>query len=105
MSALHVQGLMRLLWLLCALALWWPGMSRAEEVPPAGAMQVVREAVEGLREALQERAATAEDTALIAELVEQEVVPRIDVALSGQLILGRNWREASDAERTDFIAA
>jgi len=105
MSALHVPGLMRLLWLLCALPLWWPGMPHAEESPPAGAMQVVREAVEGLREALQQRGATAEDTALIAELVEQEVVPRIDVALSGQLILGRHWREASDAERTDFIAA
>jgi phospholipid transport system substrate-binding protein len=98
-------GVIRLLWVLCALTLWWPGMARAEEAPPAGAMQVVREAVEGLREALKQRGATAQDTALVAQLVEQEVVPHVDVSLSGRLILGRHWRAASEAERAGFIEA
>jgi len=71
-----------------------------------GAMAVVQTAVEGLRTALRDDGPqAAEDPERIAHLVDQHVVPKIDMPLSGQLILGRHWREASPTERRDFIAA
>lgn len=71
-----------------------------------GAMAVVKTAVEALRTALRDDGAgAAEDPERIAQLVEQHVVPKIDIPLSGQLILGRHWRPASATERSDFVAA
>lgn len=71
-----------------------------------GAMAVVKTAVEGLRTALRDDGPqAAEDPERIAQLVEQHVVPKVDIPLSGQLILGRHWRDASATERTDFVAA
>ena len=67
-----------------------------------GAMAVVQTAVEGLRTALRDDGAqAAEDPERMAQLVEEHVVPKIDIPLSGQLILGRHWREASDAEQRE----
>ena len=71
-----------------------------------GAMAVVQTAVEGLRTALRDDGAqAAEDPERMAQLVEEHVVPKIDIPLSGQLILGRHWRDANPTERSDFVAA
>ena len=92
--------------LLCLTALMGLTSRPAAADDTAGAMAVVQTAVEGLRTALRDDGAGAsEDPERIAQLVEQHVVPKVDVPLSGQLILGRHWRTANATERSDFVAA
>lgn len=92
--------------LLCLTALTGLASRPAAADDTAGAMAVVQTAVEGLRTALRDDGAGAsEDPERISQLVEQHVVPKVDVPLSGQLILGRHWRTANATERSDFVAA
>jgi len=59
------------------------------------------------------RGALAADPALsrgerpreVVAIVEEFVLPHVDTQMSGRLILGRHWREASAAQRAEFIDA
>jgi phospholipid transport system substrate-binding protein len=58
----------------------------------------------GLRAALIKDADRArEDQAVVTRLVEEYVVPSVDMPLSSQLILGRHWRSADEAQRAAFV--
>lgn len=84
--------------LCCALAI--PARAANEEA----AMAAVRNTVEGLRAALIKDAVRArEDQAVVSRLVEEYVVPSVDMPLSSQLILGRHWRTADEAQRAAFV--
>ena len=82
----------------CALAI--PARAASGEA----AMAVVKDTVESLRTALIKDADRArDDQVVVARLVEQYVVPNVDVPLSSQLILGRHWRSADEAQRAAFV--
>lgn len=40
----------------------------------------------------------------VVAIVEEYVLPHVDTQMSGRLILGRHWRDASAAQRAEFIA-
>ena len=70
------------------------------------ALTLVQTTVEALRTGLQAPLAEGQNaTARATALVEQEVVPNMDLKYSGRLILGRHWGAADAAQRADFIAA
>ncbi|HVT34575.1 MAG TPA: ABC transporter substrate-binding protein [Nevskiaceae bacterium] len=45
------------------------------------------------------------DRARFDRMVDQVVVPRFDIPYIGRLVLGREWKSASDAQRSRFLAA
>ncbi len=45
-----------------------------------------------------------EDPALINQLINDTVIPIIDLGSMGKLILGKYWKKASEDQRTSFIA-
>ena len=45
-----------------------------------------------------------EDPALINGLINETVIPIIDLDSMGKLILGKYWKRASEAQRTSFVA-
>ncbi|CAN0338759.1 unnamed protein product [Phaeothamnion confervicola] len=64
--------------------------------------------IEQLRYALQQLPRSQEQATPAAKLiavVEEVVVPHIDVALAGQMIMGRHWRDAHSTQRENFIDA
>ncbi len=70
------------------------------------ALTLVRTTVEALRTSLQAPLAEGQNaTARATALVEQDVVPNMDLNYSGRLILGRHWGDADATQRADFIAA
>ena len=74
---------------------------------PNGASEVIQSTIETLRSALRQKmtAANPLNPAEVSALVDQIVLPHIDLGRSGRLILGRHWRTASAAERQAFIAS
>lgn len=63
--------------------------------------------IEQLRSALQNlpRAQGQAAPAQVIAIVEEVVIPHIDLALAGQMIMGRHWRAAHPAQRASFIDA
>ncbi|MDX1453929.1 MAG: ABC transporter substrate-binding protein [Gammaproteobacteria bacterium] len=51
------------------------------------------------------REAIRADQAVANRIVEEELLPHIDVDYISRLVLGKHWRSASDAEREQFVAA
>ncbi len=45
-----------------------------------------------------------EDSALINQLINDTVIPIIDLDSMGKLILGKYWKQANEEQRADFIA-
>lgn len=45
-----------------------------------------------------------EDPTLINQLINDTVIPIIDLDSMGKLILGKYWKQASDTQRTSFVA-
>lgn len=45
-----------------------------------------------------------EDSALINQLINDTVIPIIDLDSMGKLILGKYWKKANEEQRADFIA-
>jgi len=45
-----------------------------------------------------------DDPALINELINDTVIPIIDLDSMGKLILGKYWKQANETQRTSFIA-
>ena len=76
--------------------------AQAQQAPD----EFVREAAELLDEAVSERKEelTSNRQALY-ELIDEILLPRFDRRYAAQLVLGRHWRAASEAQREQFIEA
>lgn len=94
----------RLAWVLLWLApLACSGSAAAE---PASAEQVVREtATQTLEEIRRRSDEFNKDPAQLHVLVEQQLVPRFDVAMIARQVLGRHWSQANPEQRARFAAA
>jgi phospholipid transport system substrate-binding protein len=97
-----MQGSMLSLVLAAALALA-PAARAADPVPPD---QVVKETTDRLQKEIgaHEKEFKADPKKLYA-FVDQVIVPKFDTRYIAQLILARNWKGASEAQRTRFEAA
>ncbi|NGX15446.1 ABC transporter substrate-binding protein [Wenzhouxiangella sp. XN24] len=80
--------------------------SHAQEAPERTPEQVIRdasdltmEAIEGRREEL------AKDAEALFAIVDEVLLPRWDRQYTGQLVMGRYWREATPEQREEFITA
>ncbi|MCC7121126.1 MAG: ABC transporter substrate-binding protein [Gammaproteobacteria bacterium] len=73
--------------------------------PDAG-KALIASTIEAVREALSADPALGrgERPAAVVAIVEDLVLPHVDTEMSGRLILGRHWRDASEAQRAEFIA-
>lgn len=88
------------------LALCLSMMVSVQATTSEAALTLVRTTVEALRTGLQAPLAAGQNAAARATvLVEQDVVPNMDLNYSGRLILGRHWGAADAAQRAGFIAA
>lgn len=67
---------------------------------------VIKEASNELAEQLEARKSElAADSDALYAMVNDIILPRFDRRYAAQLVLGRNWRSASDAQREAFIEA
>ena len=91
-------------WLLCSSLLVVLGAARV--VDGDGAADIAA-TIEQLRGALQDLPGTQDKAApaQVIAVVEAVVIPHIDVALAGQMIMGRHWPEAHPTQRENFIDA
>ena len=81
-------------------------MPRAATQTGEEGIALVRSTVAQLQDALRAQdPATHRDPAVVGPIVEQVVVPQVDVPYSGRLILGKHWRDADDAQRQAFTDA
>lgn len=64
------------------------------EETSAKVLQVLNDDIEKLRE----------DPKLINELINETVIPIVDLTSMGKLILGKNWKKASEEQRTQFVS-
>ena len=92
-----------------AVLVLWLGVAaslRAATPPPSEAGTIIQSTIEQLRSAVRQEITPGNtaDPTHVSALVDQIVLPQVDLGLSGRLILGRHWRAASAAERRDFIA-
>lgn len=68
--------------------------------------EVIEEASRLLAEQLAERKSElAADREALYAMVDEIILPRFDRRYAAQLVLGRNWRDASEAQRDAFIDA
>lgn len=68
--------------------------------------QVVEDAAKELDQALSERKdELAADKQALYDVIDRILLPRFDRKYAAQLVLGRHWRTASDAQREQFIEA
>lgn len=82
-----------------------PLAAQAKSDSPAP-VAVVEEAAELLDQALDKRQDELEkDKEALYELIDEILLPRFDRRYAAQLVLGRHWRTASDAQREQFIEA
>lgn len=66
--------------------------------------EVIEEASRLLAEQLAERKSElASDREALYAMVDEIILPRFDRRYAAQLVLGRNWRDASEAQRDAFI--
>jgi phospholipid transport system substrate-binding protein len=74
----------------------------ADELPKPQAL--VKNASENMIQALKDnKEALAANPDLIYELVEKILMPNFDFEKMSKLALGKNWRQASKTQRTEFI--
>lgn len=86
---------------LLGLFLCVPGVARAED-PTA----VIRTAVDELSQALEGRTLElSENRQELYEVIDGILMPRFDRRYAAQLVLGRYWRTASEAQQERFIRA
>jgi phospholipid transport system substrate-binding protein len=82
----------------------------AADAPAAAAGQGPGELVQGVAEAMLKdldanRAAYKKDPSKINVLVEKHLVPNFDTEYAARLVLGKHWRDASEAQRKRFVDA
>lgn len=73
---------------------------------PAAGKALISTTIEAVRGALSADPALGrgERPDEVVAIVEELVLPHVDTQMSGRLILGRHWREASETQRAEFIA-
>ncbi len=92
---------------------WWlllfllPGLVLgADGDGPNGAVDLVKESTRRLLEAIdRDRASIEQDPARARRLVEQFVLPHVDMLRISRLVLGRHWRNAAPPQQTLFVDA
>lgn len=86
-----------------------PDQPNAEAGKPAGVGKpevLVREAADQLLKEIRQNTAKYEkDPEALYGLIDQRILPLIDVQAFSQLVLGKHWREAKPAQREAFIQA
>ncbi len=86
------------------------GMMLATAAWAADPAQGPGELVQGVAEAMLKdldanRAEYRKDPSKVNALVEKHLVPNFDTEYAARLVLGRHWREASEAQRKRFVDA
>ncbi|HRK57909.1 MAG TPA: ABC transporter substrate-binding protein, partial [Burkholderiaceae bacterium] len=76
-----------------------PAMA-SEEAPDALIERLSNEVLETIRKDPQLRAG---DTARINALIDEKVLPYVDFEKMTRLAVGRGWRQASEAQRTQLV--
>ena len=85
--------------LLLALA----GSAAAAAQPPD---QMIRQTTEKVQALIQQNRAQYEsDGASFKRMVDEQIVPRFDQQAIGRHVLGRHWKDASDEQKSRFVAA
>lgn len=80
--------------------------STVQAAAPTAPDQIVQKATNHLQDLLSKNSAKYKaDTALFYNVVDDAVVPYFDTRFIAQLVLGRNWRTADEAQRKRFEAA
>ena len=70
----------------------------------AAARLVMQQAIDRLTQRLDAEAEMyAEDEQRLYLMLEEEVLPVVDMHLIGRLVLGRHWKTAGEAQKKDFI--
>lgn len=86
-----------------ALSLLVPALALAAPKPPAelarDTVQTILDGMDGRRDELRQNPQE------LYELIEEELVPLVDMEYMSQLVLGRAWRTASPEQRERFQAA
>lgn len=104
MNSRILNGGLALLWLLVCLS-FVPVIGAAAATPAAPDV-LVRSVIDELTDALKtHQQAVVSDPRTVIPLLQQLVVPHVDFDLMGREVLGRYWGQASDAQRTRFLAA
>ena len=102
------QQLLPALWLLFTtliLPVLGPMPCAATQTGEEG-IALVRSTVAQLQDALRAQdPSTHRNPEVVGPIVEQVVVPQVDIPYSGKLILGKHWRDADDAQRQAFTDA
>lgn len=76
------------------------------EVDPDNAKIMIKDTTDQMIAALQaEETSLAEDPSKVYGLVDEIVLPNFDFERMSMLVLGKNWRKASDEQRSAFIQA
>jgi phospholipid transport system substrate-binding protein len=76
----------------------------ASALPPPD--QEIRQTTEQLQAAIREHKAEYQgDSGKFYAMVDQIILPHFDTRAIGKLVLGANWKQASDAQRERFIKA
>lgn len=98
---MHAQSRILLRLLIVALLLAWSAVAAAR-----GPEMIIKDTFdESLKALLENHESIAEDPRKAEELIDEILSPRVDFTLMSQLILGRNWRDASDEQRDRFVDA
>lgn len=79
------------------------GSAQAAPTPPDTAVKDTTEQMRALIR--QNHASYSRDRAVFYQAVEETLTPRFDVRYIGQLVLGKNWRGASEEQRNRFTNA
>jgi len=78
----------------------------AEAVPGPSPQELIETTARKLLEALDaDRALAKKDPARVRKLVDEILLPHFDTDYSARLVLGKNWRNATEEQRKRFIAA
>ncbi len=78
----------------------------ASPLQAAESTQLVEEAINRVLDTLRSNEARAqEDPDFVLEVIEDEILPLVDVDGMARLILARHWRDASPEQRRRFIEA
>lgn len=87
-----------------------PALVAAQAAPAATAAPGPQELMENVAQTLLNeldgnREALRKDPQALRALVDQHLLPHFDTDYAGQLVLGKNWRQATPAQRKRFVDA
>lgn len=95
-----------LAWLALALCLGHLAAAASNAPSADDGKALIKTTIEAVRSALAKdpELARGERPAAVISIVEDLVLPHVDTRMSGRLIMGQHWREATPAQRERFIA-